>query len=186
MEGRFVRDHLSFNLDGTTWLQSSHERAFSSGTMWLSTRSTTRVDRAAWLTVFGMSVAGREAPYQLWAGAGSSDAGDAFLRAHPLIRQGVVSGEVFGRRLEFGSIEYDRPIWQSPAGPIAIAGFVDSARAWQRAGDLVATPLLVDAGVGLRLRPPAAGGVLRIDLARGVRDGRMRVSIGLLQKWPKR
>ena len=88
--------------------------------------------------------------------------------------------------MEFGSIEYNRPMWRSPAGPVAFAAFVDTARAWRRAGDLVATPLIVDIGIGLRLRPPAMGGALRIDIARGVRDGRMRASIGVLQKWPKR
>jgi hypothetical protein len=185
LEGRFIRDHVALNVDGTTWL-TSHRPAFSAGAAWLSTRSSTRVDRPVWLTVFGTAVAGLDAPYQLWAGAGSSEAGDAFLRAHPLIRQGIVKGEVFGRRLEFGSIEYNRPMWRSPAGPVAMAAFVDTARAWRRAGDLVATPLLVDIGIGLRLRPPAMGGALRIDVARGVRDGRMRASIGVLQKWPKR
>ncbi len=186
LEGRFIRDHVALNVGGTTWLASPTRPAFSAGTAWLSTRSTTRVDMPVWLTVFGTAVAGHDAPFQLWAGAGSSESSAAFLRAHALIRQGMVRGEVFGRRLEFGSVEYNRPIWQLPAGPVAVAGFVDAARASQRAGDLPATPLLIDIGIGLRLRPPAVGGVLRLDVARGIRDGHMRVSIGLLQKWPKR
>jgi hypothetical protein len=40
-----------------------------------------------------------------------------------------------------------------------------------------------DAGVGLRLRLPG-GGALRIDVARGLRDGRHAASFGWVSGWP--
>jgi hypothetical protein len=186
LEGRFIRDHVAVNAEAGGWAPAAGGPTFTTTTAWLSTRSTTRIDRPIWLTVFGAATAGRAAPFELWTGAGSSEAGEAYLRAHPLIRNGAVRGEVFGRQLAFGSVEYQHPIWQSPAGPISVAGFVDAAQARQRAASLPDTPVLVDVGMGLRLRPPAVAGVLRFDVARGVRDGRIRASIGFLERWPRR
>jgi hypothetical protein len=186
VQGRFVRDHLSIDGQFGSWFQSTRGRAFSTGAVWVSTRSTTRTERRIWLTVFGTAIATSAAPYQLWAGAGSSEAGNAYLRAHPLIDQGIVNGEVFGRRVDFASIEFDHPVHKSPGGPVALAVFVDAAQARYRTAGQPDTPLYLDAGIGFRMRPPNVEGVLRFDIARGLRDGRFRVSIGLMQQWPKR
>jgi len=186
VEGRFVRDHVSVDGQLGSWFQNARGRAFSTGAVWVSTRSTTRAERRIWLTVFGTAIATSAAPYQLWAGAGSSEAGNAFLRAHPLIDEGIVNGEVFGRRVDFASIEFNHPVYKSPGGPIALAVFVDAAQARYRTAGQPDTPLYLDAGLGFRMRPPNVEGVLRFDIARGLRDGRMRVSIGLMEQWPKR
>jgi hypothetical protein len=118
------------------------------------------------------------APASIWPGADTGHARPVLLRAHPLLDDGVIEGGVFGRRVGFASVEAQR--WLKPIAHglvrIAPAVFVDSARA---ARGLPATDqrLHVDAGAGLRLSL-AGGGVLRVDLARGLRDGRTALSVG--------
>jgi outer membrane translocation and assembly module TamA len=63
---------------------------------------------------------------------------------------------------------------------LGIAGFADVAAASRRlqADDAV---MHVDAGVGLRLRlPGTSNGLVRADYARGLRDGRQTVSVGII------
>jgi outer membrane translocation and assembly module TamA len=60
---------------------------------------------------------------------------------------------------------------------IAAAGFVDTARASRRAAP-GSDGAQVDAGAGLRFKVPGAGGVLRVDIAHGLRDGADALTIG--------
>jgi hypothetical protein len=130
-----------------------------------------------WLARAGVEGAGAEAPLSLWPGAGTGQARDALLRAHPLLHDGAIRDGVFGRRLAYAGIEWRR--WISRGfGPVRLspAVFVDAARAG-------AVPAFadrrahVDVGAGLRIAVPSAG-VLRADVARGLRDGQMAVSFG--------
>jgi hypothetical protein len=89
----------------------------------------------------------------------------------------VIAEGVFGRRLVHGGAEWRR--WSQPAGKplrVAPALFVDIARA---AAGLESSDRRwhSDAGAGLRIALPGAG-VVRIDLARGLRDGSMALSAG--------
>jgi outer membrane translocation and assembly module TamA len=100
------------------------------------------------------------------------------LRAHPLLDGGVISGGAFGRRLVSGGVEWRR--WSRPGTwlvQFAPAAFVDVARATRGFG-ASDTRTQVDAGIGVRLTAGGAG-VLRVDLAHGLRDGRTALSIVL-------
>lgn len=124
----------------------------------------------------GVAAASSSLPLAFWPGAGTGQGREPLLRAHPLLRDGRIAG-VFGSRLVHAGIEWRR--WRSPlarAIRMAPAAFVDAARAFDPPvfGDRRAH---VDAGVGLRVAIPAAG-VVRIDLARGLRDGEMALSVG--------
>jgi hypothetical protein len=117
------------------------------------------------------------APPSVWPGADTGRARETLLRAHPLLDDGVVSGGVFGRRLIFGGVEAQR--WRRAGKwPIRIAPalFVDVARASRGLADSD-TRTQVDAGAGLRVSLPGLG-VLRIDVARGLRDGHNAMSVG--------
>lgn len=123
-----------------------------------------------------LEFASREAPLALWPGAGLGHARATLLRGHSLLDGGVVTGEVFGRRLYSAGTEFRR--WMTPIKTVvrwAPALFVDTARAdWRiEAG----TAWHVDAGAGIRLAVPGSQ-VLRIDLAKGLRDGNTVVSVG--------
>ena len=136
------------------------------------------VDR---LTASGTAtVASRDAPRALWSGAGTGHARPLLLRAHPLLDDGVIVGDAFGRRLLHGSAEWRQRL--ASIGPLTlqVATFTDAATATRGDGPPITH---LDAGVGLRVRVPGEG-TLRIDYARGLDDGRQAVSVGWELPWP--
>jgi len=140
-------------------------------------RTRARNEGHVWLARASTSAVSRGTPLTLWNGAGTGQARDELLRAHPLLHDGIVRDGVFGRRLAAASLEWRR--WGAPVKRVlrlAPAAFIDAAKA----GDAPAFAdhrAQVDAGVGLRLAIPGAG-VLRADVARGLRDGEMALSFG--------
>jgi hypothetical protein len=86
------------------------------------------------------------------------------LRAHPLLADGVIQGPAFGRTLQFATAEAARWFSRPALLRLAVAGFVDAARARRQQTD-------VDAGTGVRVRVPGIDETLRADIARGIRDG---------------
>jgi peptidase C39-like protein len=142
----------------------------------LEWRSNVRNERFVWLARTGVDEADGSAPLALWPGAGTGQGRDALLRAHPLLHDGAIDG-TFGRRLVYSGVEARRWI-QLSGKPVrfAPAAFVDVARAARGlAGS--DTRAHVDAGAGLRVAVPGAG-VLRMDVARGLRDGAFAFSAG--------
>ena len=140
-------------------------------------RSTRAPQGMVWHARGGLDVTGDSAPLGLWSGAGTGHARTPLLRAHSLLDDGVIQDGVFGRTLAHGGIEWRR--WMQPGvriWRIAPAIFLDVARAW-RTTDGFDTRPHADIGVGVRLNVPG-GGALRVDLARGLRDGEMAVSAG--------
>ena len=131
-----------------------------------------------WLGEAGYRFTTHDSPISIWPGGDIGRARDVLLRAHPLLDGGVISGGVFGHRLAYGSVEIQR--WRGVrAWPIRIApaAFVDLARATHGLASSD-TRLEVDAGAGLRLALPGWG-VVQIDLAHGLRDGKTALSFGL-------
>jgi hypothetical protein len=140
-------------------------------------RSRTRHEGVVWLARGGYDVAGGNAPFALWPGAATGPGRDVLLRAHRMLDGGVIRNAVFGRRLAHAGAESRRwfAVRRKPLR-IAIAGFADVARA--RLGlDSSDLRVHVDAGAGARIALPGAG-ILRIDLARGLRDGNTVLSFG--------
>jgi hypothetical protein len=140
-------------------------------------RSTPRHEGDVFIARAGTDLAGRGAPFMLWPGAGTGQARDVLLRAHPLLDDGIVTGGAFGRTLAHGGAEWRR--WSQLRGKplirFAPALFVDMARAGrgQHGAD---GRLHLDAGAGIRFVLPGSG-VVRVDLAKGLRDGRTALSI---------
>jgi len=152
-----VADRLSLDVDATAWTRASGFAAGGAAMRWRSSASTTGV---VWLAGSGYQLATGDAPAFVWPG--------------------VVVGSVFGRRLAFANTEVQR--WRSLGQwPIRIApaAFVDTARATRGiAGE--STPTQVDVGGGVRLSILGLG-VLRVDLAHGLRDGSNALSIGFVR-----
>jgi Peptidase C39 family len=131
-------------------------------------RSTPHNEGVVWLAGAGLEAAGASAPLALWPGAGTGQARDTLLRAHPLLDDGIIRDAVFGRRLIYGNAEWRRWI-QPTAKPLKVAPaiFIDIARA---ARGLEGSNHRPQADVGAGLRLSMAGlGVLRVDVARGTR-----------------
>lgn len=114
----------------------------------------------------------------VWPGAGIGHARSVLLRAHPLLDDGVIEGEIFGRRLSHGGLELERWLTLRQPVRVALVAFLDLARIGS------AGPGHVDAGAGVRVRLPGQSSVLRIDAARGLLDGSFALSMGWQKSWP--
>ena len=174
LEGRLLDDRV--RLAGRTALRGRRAgtRTWHASADWRSRRQHTG---AVWLARAGVEGAGARAPLSLWPGAGTGQARDPLLRAHPLLHDGAIRDGVFGRRLAYAGLEWRR--WISRGfGPVRLgpAVFVDAARA-QAVPAFADRRAHVDVGAGLRIAVPSAG-VLRADVARGLRDGEMALSFG--------
>jgi hypothetical protein len=173
LDQRLVADAIS--LQGNATLLAGAFEAWTVGAD-LAWRSRSRNEGTVFASAVGVSTTSDAAPLALWAGAGTGHGRGPLLRAHPLLDEGRITGEVFGRRLSHAGVEVRH--WLKPIVKvlrIAPAAFVDAARAGQRRD--AGTAWQVDAGVGLRLAFPGSG-VLRIDVGKGLRDGATAVSIG--------
>ncbi len=173
---RFDGERGSLSAASESWLGALRTWTLSLRSEW---HSHARHEGTVWIARAGEDVAARAAPLALWSGAGTGQGRDVLLRAHPLLHDGTIRG-VFGSQLAHGGAEWRR--WVQPTKKplrVAPAIFVDVARSarglagrddrWQ-----------ADAGGGLRIAVPGSG-VLRLDVAHGLRDGRSAFSVGWLR-----
>jgi len=184
VDWRLAGDRVSLGLQASAWTPTGSGRRFATVGMSSAWRSTATRDRPSWLAAVGYEAATSAAPLDLWPGAGTGNARQPLLRAHPLLDEGVIAGEAFGRRLAHGTVEFQRPLLTSAVGSLHLAVFVDSARAWHRLRDDGQSPIHADVGTGVRVTLPGSGGVMRFDVARGVRDKRVVLSAGWQPSWP--
>lgn len=171
-----VLDRLRLDGGFRSWGRAADRfAAADAGVHW---RSSTATLGTVLLAGSGVRVASASAPASLWPGADTGHARDVLLRAHPLLDDGAIEGGVFGRRIAFATVEIQRwmQLERLPIVRIAPAIFVDAARASRGlpSSDL---RLHYDAGAGVRIALLGFG-VLRADVARGLRDGAMAVSVG--------
>lgn len=188
MEGETVArlwaDHIKATARVSWWTGADNAPAFTTTHLQGGWRSTTASDRSRWMAVAGISMTSRDAPLAVWPGGDSGFGRGVPLRAHPLVVKDVVTGEVFGRRVGFASVEREQPVWRHENyGAAAVVAFVDLARAWERLDQTTPSRLHADVGGGVRLTARGQDGVLRLDLAVGTRDGRMRASAGYIAGW---
>lgn len=183
IEVRLAGDRVAAGATGGVWTPIRGTDRFGTSGLFAGWRSTIDPTRASWSARTELRMATRAAPLALWPGAGTGQGRSGLLRAHPLLEDGVLTGQAFGRQLAHASLEHVRPVGRTPAGGLSIAGFVDAARAWRRRAGLGPSRLYVDAGVGLRIHRPGPGGAIRIDLAHGLRGGGLTLSAGWGGEW---
>ena len=171
-----VLDRLSVEAGATAWRGSADR--FGAADVRAHWRSNAASTGTVWLAGGGYQIATSAAPASVWPGADTGHARDVLLRAHPLLDDGIIAGGVFGRRIAFASGEVQR--WIEPKRQrllrVAPAVFVDLARA-TRGLPTSDARLHYDAGLGIRIALLGFG-VLRADLARGLRDGSTAFSVG--------
>ena len=182
LEQRLFGDRVSLTGDATRWTPVAGGAPFLAAGAGALLRSST--DTRGWV-VRGTAGAQRvsdRAPLGLWPGAGDGHAREPLLRAHPLLTDGIVdlSDSVFGRTLTDGGVEVQRWLERPALVHVAIAGFADAAGASRQIAS-VNVPAQLDLGVGLRLKIPGSAGVLRVDIARGVRDGANALTFGIMR-----
>jgi hypothetical protein len=180
LEQRLFGDRVSLAGTFTRWTPISQGAAFSAAGATASAQSST--EPSGWVVTgnAGFQWAGDAAPLGLWPGAGAGHAREPLLRAHPLLEDGIIDvtgSSVFGRTLAFGGAEVQRWLARPALAHVAVGGFVDVARATRQAG--IETPDQCDLGLGMRVRMPGSAGLLRIDVARGMRDGARALTVGI-------
>jgi peptidase C39-like protein len=174
LEGRLAGDRAVIGMRAGTWMGQLTTSRAALQSEW---RSSTQNEGSVWSARAQGAIVGPDAPLALWPGAGTGQGRDGLLRAHPLIDDGVVRDAVFGRYVLDGSVEGRR--WmQFARKPIRLAPalFLDTGRAYH-ALDPRTERWQTDVGAGLRIAIPGSG-VLRIDVAHGLADGRTAFSMG--------
>lgn len=182
VESRSWRDRIAVRFDGSLWPHSGGAGAFGSGSVSAAARSTEETG-PAWTGQAGVHLVSAAAPLDLWPGAGSGHARTPLLRAHPLIADGAVRAERLGQILVHATLEHRRPVVSRGLAQLEVAAFTDVA--WlARSRGFSGSRTDVDLGVGVRARISGAPGALRVDLARGLRDGSMALSAAWQRAWP--
>lgn len=123
--------------------------------------------RAAWANV------SREAPLDMWAAGDNGQVRSTLLRAHPLVRRGTFAGPRLGTRVATMSVELQR-LYETRGARFGPAAFVDVGRTAGR----LSGGSVVDSDVGVGFRASVAGmpGTVRVDIAKGLRDGATALS----------
>ena len=178
LERRFAADRIALSVSGQAFVPLSGQSAFQTGGVHAAFRSKPEPRGLVQLASAGLEVATDNAPLALWRGAGDGHARVPLLRAHRLLRDGVIDGDVFGRRLMFATVETQR--WFAPVflARVGVAAFVDAARSTRTLDASADNGLHIDVGMGFRLKLPGRDGALRVDYGRGLRDGQHAVTIG--------
>jgi hypothetical protein len=181
LERRLWQDRVALRVSAQNWVPLDAARGFRAASLHVDVRSTTNDEGFVQTLRVRGDAATASAPFSLWIGAGEGQARAPLLRAHPLLHDGVIEGPVFGRRTAQATTESIR--WLSLRSlqsmmRIGVAGFLDVAHASRRLPLATGDPLQADAGAGFRVRVPGREGTLRIDYARGLRDGASAVTLG--------
>jgi hypothetical protein len=181
---RLLGDRLSIGTEDAAWRSHESEPGFGRADVWVGWRSTPNPQHPD-VTLFAEgSTTSASSPFDLWSGAGEGRGRPALLRAHTVLEDNVIGGPFFGRTLVHFTGEYHHPIREVFSTTIRWALFADSAHAWHRVDGTQST-WPVDVGAGVRWGVPGLGSEVRLDLARGLRDGGWAISIGWQAPWPR-
>lgn len=179
---RAFGDRFALIVSAGRWSGAESAAGFGTSEVVATARSTAIEDVPVVTTLVGVARVTRAAPLVAWPAASSAEGRGAFLRAHPLRGDGIISGEAFGRALLFSTTEYEHP-FHTRVGTVGVVGFVDAVQASRRLEP--DSRFHVDVGTGLRFNALGAGKI-RLDLAYGLRDGRTRLSAGYVTPWGTR
>jgi hypothetical protein len=166
-----VGERLDGRVDVSGWKGSSSFGTIDAGA---TIRSTTQHRGHVFVGRAGLGAATVRTPADIWFAGDVGRARTVPLRAHPLITDGEIRVEQIGRQILYTSGEAQR-WWDGKARlRFGAAAFVDVARVDRRA--VLRPRSEVDVGIGARLAVPGVSGVIRIDVAKGLRDGATALS----------
>jgi hypothetical protein len=178
IDRRFARDRVGVTASGRHFWPLDGGRGFRLGSVGAAVQSSTAHDGLVLVLSGGYRATSSEAPLALWPVAGDQTADSLLLRAHPLTENGIVEGEGFGRRLASLTAEGRRWLARPSLVRLAVAGFVDVARATGGLRAAADGRVNADAGLGLRVRVPGRDGVIRVDYAVGLSDRAWALTVG--------
>jgi hypothetical protein len=148
--------------------------AFSRADVSVAAFSSTARSGRVYVARAGAGAGSQGLPPLLWFAGDTGQARQTLLRAHPLVDDGRLRLEQLGRTLVNASAEAQH-WWARGLARAGAAVFVDAARTMNRIdgssrGD-------VDVGTGIRIALPGSSGIVRGDVATGLRHGGTRWSV---------
>jgi hypothetical protein len=161
-------DRIDVRVDATRWIGRA-DPSFGTVEFGATVRSTTEHRGRVWIARGGAAAASATTPADIWFAGDTGRARGVPLRAHPVIDGGKLDPQQIGRRIQHLSGEVQNWWAYRTKLQLGAAMFVDTARAGQRVFPDAKSD--VDVGIGGRFSAPGFGGVLRIDIAHGLRDG---------------
>jgi hypothetical protein len=164
IERRLADDHVAITA------ASSASAGFATGLVMARWRSSRDV-LAGWHSTAGVSAVTRRAPLDLRPGGDTGVVRATLLRAHPLLEDGAIRTSALRTVLPHASVEYRRRLSAHPLMQLGWSAFADAADSQ------------LDLGVGVRVKIPGAASLLRVDVARGVRDGATALSLSWQPLW---
>ncbi len=179
VEQRLLGDHVAVGGRVAGWSSGASAPFYAASGRW-SVRTHTTPERPLVRIDASYELASVGAPLALWSGAGTGAARDLLLRAHPLVRDGVIEGAAFGRELLAGSAQAETPIASLGPAKLRAAVFVDAARVLAPTRGVT----VVDVGGGLRLQLPGWTSALRLDVATPWGSVHPQLSAGWQGEWP--
>ncbi|MDZ4257743.1 MAG: cysteine peptidase family C39 domain-containing protein [Gemmatimonadales bacterium] len=150
--------------------------------MWTSSPG---LGQAAVSTRLGADWVSSQAPLGIWPVTGSDISWAIPLRAEPGIGGGALKGRTAGRGIFHAGLAGDHPIHRVGPFILVVGVFLDGARVISAADGLGNDRFYLDGGGGIRIGIAEGDlGVLRIDVGRGLLDGRSALSVGVHRTWP--
>jgi len=167
-----ARDRLDARAQFRGWFGGANR--FGQAAIRILARSAPRLEGFVVTADGGVAGVTDSAPPDLWFAGDTGRARSLLLRAHPILTEGErFRTERMARIFAHESTEVQR-WWRVGAFRTGIATFVDTGVTARRLSGSSITD--VDVGIGLRGAYPGRAGALRLDIARGVRDGNIAIS----------
>jgi len=165
-------DRLDARAQLRTWFGGGSE--FGQAEVRVLARSSPRLAGLVVTADGGVAAVNASAPPDLWFAGDTGRARPLLLRAHPILTEGErFRTDRMARVFAHQSTEVQR-WWRAGPFRTGIATFVDAGLTARRLSGGSITDL--DVGIGLRGAYPGRAGALRLDIARGVRDGNIAIS----------
>jgi tetratricopeptide (TPR) repeat protein len=183
-ERRFFADRAALVVDGAGWTGAGEAKGFAEFGGTAAFRTAVRPRRWTWSARFDARRVTSVAPLALWPSAGTGANRALLLRGSPLVEDGIVTGEAFGRGLLHATVETELRVADRALARLGVAAFAD----WAKPFDTIVAPgsgnNLFAVGAGLRIRTAGAT-AFRFDVARRPGQSGVRVSGAVIPPWPR-
>ncbi|HQZ17605.1 MAG TPA: cysteine peptidase family C39 domain-containing protein [Vicinamibacteria bacterium] len=181
---RLFADRVALVADGGSWMGLSGARGFSEFGGTAAFRSGARSRRWALAARFDGRRATGAAPMAVWPSAGTGASRAFLLRGSPLVSDGIVVGEAFGRGLLHATAEAEMQVAERMLVRLGVAAFADWAKPWDSRPSSGPGQSVFAIGAGLRIRAPGST-AFRFDVAKRPGSPGVVVSAGVIPPWPR-
>ncbi len=181
---RLFADRVALVAGGGSWMGFGGARGFSELGGTAAFRNGTRHGRWALAARFDGRRATGAAPMAIWPSAGTGASRAFLLRGSPLVSDGIVVGEAFGRGLLHATAEAQMQVAERMLVRLGIAAFADWAKPWDTPPSSGPGRSVFAIGAGLRIHGPGST-AFRFDVAKRPGSPGLLVSAGVIPPWPR-